>query len=71
MQGNQPCNISIQQGNYSKLGSADAALCLRKPVISASGLEVRAASAGGSSCALWLVLAGDQLVKAQRSTLLS
>lgn len=49
MQGNQPCNTSMQQGNY--LGSADAALGLRKPLISARGLEVRAASAKGSSCA--------------------
>lgn len=70
MQGNQPCNISMQQCNYPKLGSADAGLGLRKPVISASRLEVRAATAGGSSCALRLVLASDQLVQAQMSTLL-
>jgi len=71
MQGNQPCNISREQGNYPKLGCADAALGLRKPVISASGLEARAASAGGSSCALRVVLATDQLGQAQRSALLS
>lgn len=71
MQGSQPCNTSMQQDNYLKLGSANAALHLRKPVISARGLEVRAASAGGSLHALWLVLASGQLVQAQRSILLS
>lgn len=46
MQGSQPCNTGMQQDNYLRQGSANAALRLRKLVISAHGLEVRVLGEG-------------------------